>query len=124
VQVFVETHLAGGRIMMIDQRPRIIEDHLLRDPAEVPERALRAVQPGRLPLMPEGPDKRPPQIAQGRDKQMHPHRGTPNRHRDRPKVDLRLLARRRLSKRRQARASARNAWRRGATARSTLAATP
>jgi hypothetical protein len=69
VQVFVETHLAGGRIMMIDQRPRIIEDHLLRDPAEVPER---------------------------------------------------LLARRRLSKRRQARASARNAWRRGATARSTV----
>jgi hypothetical protein len=47
VQVFVETHLAGGRIMMIDQRPRIIEDHLVRDPTGVRERALHALQPGR-----------------------------------------------------------------------------
>jgi hypothetical protein len=124
MQTLVEAHLAGRRVMVVDQRPRIVEQHLLRHPAKAPERALHAVEPGRLPLVAKGPDKRPPRIAEGRDKQMYPHRGTPNRHRDRPKVDLRLLSRRRLSKRRQARASARNAWRRGATARSTLAATP
>jgi hypothetical protein len=46
--------------------------------------------------MPEGPDKHPPRVAQGRHEQLHAHRGTADRHRDRPKVDLQLLAGRRL----------------------------
>ena len=96
VQTIVETHLAGGRVMVIDQRPRIVEQDLLRHPAKALERALHAVEPGRLPLVPEGPDKRPSRVAQGRHKQVHPHPLAADRHRDPAKVDLQLLARRRL----------------------------
>src|SRR5438270_669410 len=32
VQPFIEAHLAGGRVMMLDQRSRIVEQHLLRHP--------------------------------------------------------------------------------------------
>ena len=82
--------------MMIDQCPRIVEQHLLRHPAKALERALHAVEPGRLPLVPEGPDKRPSRVAQRRHKQVHPHPLAADRHRDPAKVDLQLLARRRL----------------------------
>ena len=68
VQAFVETHLPGGRVMVIDQRPGVVEHHLLRHPVKVSERALQSVEPGRLPLVPEGPDKRTPRVAQGRHK--------------------------------------------------------
>ena len=67
VQTVVETHLARGRVMVLDQRPRIVEQHLLRHPAKALERALHAVEPGRLPLVPEGLHKRPSRIAKGRD---------------------------------------------------------
>jgi hypothetical protein len=46
MQPLVETDFAGGRIMVIDQRPRIVEQHLLRHPAKAPQRALHAVEPG------------------------------------------------------------------------------
>jgi hypothetical protein len=58
VQAFVETHLPGGRIMVIDQRPGVVEHHLLRHPVKAPEGALQPVEPGRLPLVPKGSDKR------------------------------------------------------------------
>jgi hypothetical protein len=67
-QAFVETHLPAGRVMVIDQRPGIVEQHLPRHPGKVPECAVQAVKPGRLPLMPEGPDKRTPRVAQCRHK--------------------------------------------------------
>ena len=59
VQTIVETHFASGRVMVIDQPPRIVEQNLLRHLAKALERAFHAVEPGRLPLMPEGLDKRP-----------------------------------------------------------------
>jgi hypothetical protein len=96
VQTLVETDFAGGCIMMLHQRPRIVEQHLSRHFAKPPERALHAVEPGRLPLVPEGSHNRPPRIAQCRHKQMHPHRGAADRHRGCPEIDLQLLARRRL----------------------------
>jgi hypothetical protein len=96
VQTIVEPNLAGGRVMIIDQCPRIVEQHLLRHPAKALERALHAVEPGRLPLVPEGPNKWPPRVAQGRYKQMDPHPLAADRHRGPAEVDLQLLARRRL----------------------------
>ena len=60
------------------------------------ERALHAVEPGRLPLVPESLDKRPSRVAQGRHKQVYPHPLAADRNRDPAKVDLQLLARRRL----------------------------
>jgi hypothetical protein len=57
-QTLVETHLAGGRIMVIHQCPRIVEQNLLRHPAKALEHALHPVEPGRLPLVPESADKR------------------------------------------------------------------
>src|SRR5262249_15322819 len=45
VQPLVETHLAGGRIVVIDQRPRVVKQHLLRHPAKAPEGTLHAVEP-------------------------------------------------------------------------------
>src|ERR1700758_2515004 len=41
VQAFVETHLASGRVMVIDQRPGIVEQHLPGHPGKVPECASR-----------------------------------------------------------------------------------
>jgi hypothetical protein len=37
--------------MVLDQRPRIVEQHLVRHSAKAPERALDAVEPGRLHLV-------------------------------------------------------------------------
>src|SRR6266853_6905232 len=96
VKAIIETHLAGRRVVVVDQRPRIVEQHLLRHPAKPAERAFHAVEPGRLPLMPERPHKWPPRIAQCRYEQMHPHRVAADRHPRLAKVDLQLLARRRL----------------------------
>jgi hypothetical protein len=93
-QTLVEPHLAGGRVMVIHQRPRIVEQHLLRHPGKALERPLHPVKPRRLPLVPKGADKRPSRIAQGRHKQMQPHPLTADRRRGRAKVDLQLPARR------------------------------
>jgi hypothetical protein len=54
VQAGVEHHFPGGRIMMLDQRLGVVEQHLLGQAAEMPERALQPLEPGRLALMPEG----------------------------------------------------------------------
>jgi hypothetical protein len=79
-----QRHLAGGAmhslvgdlahppVEMSLQCPRVVEDHLLRHPAKALERALDTVEPGRLLLVPEGPDKRTSRVAQGRHEQMHP----------------------------------------------------
>jgi transposase len=64
----------GATTMMVDQRPRIVQQHFLRHPTKAPERAFHAVEPGRLPLVPKGSYKRPPRIAQCRHEQMHPYR--------------------------------------------------
>ena len=82
--------------MVLDQRPRIVEQHLLRHPAKAPERAFHAIEPGRLPLVPKGPYKRPPRIAQCRHKQMHSHRVTADCYCGCPEIDLQLPARCRL----------------------------
>jgi len=93
-QPLVEPHLASGRVMIIHQRPRIVEQHLPRYPGKALERPLHAVEPRRLPLVPKGADKRTSRVAQGRHKQMQPHPLAADRRRGRAEVDLQLLTRR------------------------------
>src|SRR5204862_7388549 len=93
---FIEAHLAGGRVMMLDQRSRIVEQHLLRHPAKALQRAFHASEPGRLPLVPKGLHKHPPRIAQCRHKQMHSPRVPADRPGGSPEIDLQLPAWRRL----------------------------
>jgi hypothetical protein len=96
VQPVIETHFARNRVMMVDQRPSVVEQHLPRYPAKALEPPFQAIKPRRLALMPEGPHKHPPRIPQRRDKQMYPHRVAADRYSRLAKVDLQLLARRRL----------------------------
>ncbi len=42
METFVEAHLARGRVVVLDQRPRIVEQHLLRHPAKALEGAFHA----------------------------------------------------------------------------------
>jgi hypothetical protein len=86
---------------------------------ELTLRLPRPVEPGRLPLVPEGADKRTSRIAQGRHKQMDLHPPAADRRRGRAEVDCSCLPGA-VSNRRHARASACSAWRSGAAARSTV----
>jgi hypothetical protein len=49
--------------MVLDQRLGIVEQHLLGQAAEMPERALQPLEPGRLPLVPEGAGIDPARVA-------------------------------------------------------------
>src|SRR5690242_17126684 len=51
VQPWMQHHLPAGRIMMQDQRPRIVEQHFRRHSTEAAERALHAVEPALLLLV-------------------------------------------------------------------------
>jgi len=56
----VESHLARLCIVVIGQRPGVVELHLAPHAAEVPERALQPLEPRRLPLVPERLHVSPP----------------------------------------------------------------
>jgi hypothetical protein len=96
VQPRAKPYLAGARVVVIDQRPWVVEQHLPRHSAKALERPLQAVKPGRLPLVPKGLYIGPPRITQRCHEQMHPHCGAPDRHDRGSEVDLQLLPGRRL----------------------------
>jgi hypothetical protein len=96
VQTRVEPNLARRRIVLLDQGAGIVEQHLLRHAAEVAERRLDPVEPGRLALVPERTDKTAPRIAQRRHEQVHPDALAADRNPRLAEIDLQLTAGRRL----------------------------
>jgi hypothetical protein len=62
----------------------------------MPECSFKAVEPRRLPLVPERPHKQPPRIAECANEQIYPNRLVTDRHPHLTKIDLQLFARRRL----------------------------
>ena len=97
VEAVVERHLAGLRVVVVDQRLGVVEQQLARHAAEVPERALQALQPRRLPLVPEHARR-----SCGASSPAWPRTGgpwtcsPPTGTRSAAEVDLQLLAGRRL----------------------------
>jgi hypothetical protein len=89
--------------MVLDQRLGIVEQHLLGQAAEMPERALQPLEPGRLPLVPEGAGIDPARVAEGRHEQVDPHLLVADRHPALAEVDLQLPPRRRLEAHRRQR---------------------
>lgn len=69
-QPIIEANFPGDSIMVLHQRPRVVEQHLLRHAAEVIKGAFDSVKPGRLALVPKRPDITPPRIPERRLKQM------------------------------------------------------
>ena len=96
VQALVERHLARRPVVVLDERPGVVQQQLARHAAEVAEGALDPVQPRRLPLVPEGADVHPARVAQRGDEQVDPHRLLADPHRPLAEVDLQLPPRRRL----------------------------
>jgi hypothetical protein len=53
VEAVVEGDLAALRVVFVDERTGVVDQHLARSAAEVPERAFQALQPSRLALVQE-----------------------------------------------------------------------
>jgi hypothetical protein len=96
VEAVVEDDLARPRVVVRHQRLGVVEQDLLGHAAEVPEGAIEPVEPGALPLVPEGRDEIAPRVAERRHEQVHPDRLVGDRHEGRAEVDLQLAAGRRL----------------------------
>ena len=92
--------------MALHQRPRIVEQHLLRHPTKMAKRRLDAVHPRRLPLMAERFRVNPPRVAQRRDKQVHAQALAADRHPGLAKIDLQLMPGRCLKSNRRSRLGA------------------
>ena len=92
--------------MALHQRPRIVEQHLLRHPTKMAKRRLDAVHPRRLPLMAERLRVNPPRVAQRRDKQVHAQALAADRHPGLAKIDLQLMPGRCLKSNRRSRLGA------------------
>ena len=69
VQSGMQHDLPARRIMMQDQRSRIVEQHLLRHAAEAAEGALHAIEPAVLPLVAVGAHMQLARIAERRDEE-------------------------------------------------------
>ena len=82
--------------MVLDQSLGVVEQHLCRQTAEVAERALDAVEPGRLPLVAERADVDPARVAQRGYEQVDPRCLLTNPHAPLAEVDLQLPSRRGL----------------------------
>src|SRR5271166_6012080 len=102
-QLVVEDDAARHRIMLNHQGPRIVEQHLLGHPAKLGEVALQADKPALLALIAERSHMQPPRIAERRDKQERLDLAAGDLDQALAKVDLELLARRRLKARRRPR---------------------
>ena len=62
----IELHLARRRVVAHHQRLRVVHLHLVGDPADVPERALKAGEPRCLALVLEHLEVGPPGVSQRR----------------------------------------------------------
>ncbi len=104
MEAIVELHLARGGIVVPDQRGGVVEEQLARQAAEVAERAFDALEPSRLPLVPERLDIDPSRVAERRHKQ-EDLVDLPILQRDPAlaEIDLQLPARRRLEPHRRQR---------------------
>ena len=110
------SHTSRRAASCTHQRPGVIEQHLLGHAAEVAERGLDTVEPGRLPLVPE------PSPWGAASSRASPRTGRPARARRRSAPASRRSRCRPggVSKRSVARASATSSRRYGCTARSTV----
>src|SRR3546814_9240339 len=84
------------------QRLGIVEQHFRRNPAEAQESAFHPREPVRLALPKRRADMQPPRVTQRRHEQVHPHSRIRDPHPGDAKVDLHLMARRRLEPHRRA----------------------
>src|SRR5512134_823959 len=92
----VEGYLAGRRIVMLDQCPGIVDQHLRRDAAKVMKGSFQTVKPCALAFMAKSRDKPTPGVAKGRNEQKNPDDLATDRSPRRAEVDLQLPPRRRL----------------------------
>ena len=99
----VEPHLPRRRVVVRHQGLGVVHQHLGGDPAEVPERPLDAVQPGRLALVAEGAHEQPPRVAERGDEQEHPSGLALDGHPQLAEVHLQLVPGRRLEPHRRPR---------------------
>ena len=91
--------------MVVHQRAGVVEQDLLRDPAEVREGAFDAVEPGRLPLVAKRLHVAASRVAQRRHEQIQPRRFAADHHPRLAEVDLQLAPGRRLEADRRPRLS-------------------
>jgi len=98
----VHHHLARDRVMVLDQRPGVVERHLFRHAPEGPEAAFHAVEPVLLAFAPGGPGVQPAGIAPRRDEEEHLLHPVPDLDAPLAEVDLQLLTRPRLEPHRRA----------------------
>ena len=99
----VELHLARRRVVAHHQRLRVVHQHLVGDPAEVPERVLKAAEPRCVALVLEHLDVRPPGVSQRRHEQVRTGRFACDRYPRLAKIDLQLTPGRRLEAQRRLR---------------------
>lgn len=99
----VEPDLPRLGVVVVDQRPRVVQQHFLRQPGEVRERPLHPIEPRRLAVVPERLHVAAPRVAQRRHEQVHPHRLATDLHTPLAEVDLQLPAGRRLEPNRRTR---------------------
>lgn len=102
VQPRVEPHLPRRRIVMVDQRLRIVEQHFRWNPAEAKESSFHPLEPVRLALPKRGTDMQPTRVTQRCHKQVRPSTLAADPHPRVAKVDLHLISRRRLKPNRRA----------------------
>lgn len=96
MEALIEPHLAGDRIVVVDQRSGVVDQDLRRHPAKVAEGAFQPIKPRPLALMAKGRHIPTPRVAQRRHEQKDPDHLAADRHPRRTKVDLQLPPRRRL----------------------------
>ena len=77
--------------MVLDQRPGIVEQHLLGHTAKGPEAALHAIEPVLLAFTPVSPGVKPAGIAQRGDEEEYLLHLVPDRDTPLAEVDLQLL---------------------------------
>ena len=70
LELLVKHHRARRRIVIDDQRTRIVDQDFLRHPAKLDKRALQPIEPALLPLIVERPDVRAPRIAERSNEQI------------------------------------------------------
>ena len=92
----VHVHDARLGVAPDDQRARIVDEHRLRDAAEVQERTGEPLAPVVVPLAQKRPHVDPSRIAQHGDEEVDAHLSAADDHAPLAEVDLKLMAGRRL----------------------------